>query len=489
MKVFRRNQNNLPSGDAIPFFHDGVYHLFYLTSPPGTTRWPQRVRTTWQHARSTDLVTWEELPPALVPGNEPDPDANGCWTGSVIFADGMYHIFYTGYHISGDSPQTICHATSKDSVTWTKDSANPYIVPDTKLYENIDWRDPYVFFNTEDDCYWMILSGRHNAGPDNRRGCVILYKSTDLKTFEHYGPIYDAYHTNCPECPEMWKMDDFWYLSYSRFSERAQTFYRYSKSPYGPWRTPVYDGIDGRRFYAAKSLVNDEGRRFYFGWLHDREGGTDDGWWQWGGVFGIPHEVAPMGGGNLDVFMPEEFHSAYTKHIPTGFTPKLGDIRLYGDKAIELKSTGTLSYGYFDTKETGILFECDVLPTDIGDYFGITLKTDEDLDKGYLLVFDYAMQRLSVNKMPAPLDPFWATLSGKEQPAPEADGPRVCEKPFRFEPGEYINVKIVLEHDSFEIFVDDMIAFSYRAYEEAPYNLGVFAQDNSVEFHNLSIKK
>lgn len=61
MKVFRRNQNNLPSGDAIPFFHDGVYHLFYLTSPPGTTRWPQRVRTTWQHARSTDLVTWEEL--------------------------------------------------------------------------------------------------------------------------------------------------------------------------------------------------------------------------------------------------------------------------------------------------------------------------------------------------------------------------------------------------------------------------------------------
>ena len=51
------------------------------------------------------------------------------------------------------------------------------------------------------------------------------------------------------------------------------------------------------------------------------------------------------------------------------------------------------------------MFECDVLPTDIGDYFGITLKTDEDLDKGYLLVFDYAMQRLSVNKMPAPLDP------------------------------------------------------------------------------------
>ena len=87
MKLFRRSKEGFASGDAIPFYHDGVYHLFYLTSPPDTTRYPDRVRTTWQHARSADLVHWEELPPALVPGEEPQVDANGCWTGSAIYAE------------------------------------------------------------------------------------------------------------------------------------------------------------------------------------------------------------------------------------------------------------------------------------------------------------------------------------------------------------------------------------------------------------------
>ena len=92
----------------------------------------------------------------------------------------------------------------------------------------------------------------------------------------------------------MYKMGNYWYLVYSRFSERAQTLYRVSKSPYGPWRTPKFDGIDGRRFYAAKSLVDDNGRRFYFAWIHERENGTDQDLWQTGGDFGIPHEVIPM---------------------------------------------------------------------------------------------------------------------------------------------------------------------------------------------------
>ena len=119
----------------------------------------------------------------------------------------------------------------------------------------------------------MLIAARKNSGPSNRRGVVVLYTTKDLVHFEHRGPIYEPYHTNCPECPEMYKMGNYWYLVYSRFSERAQTLYRVSKSPYGPWRTPKFDGIDGRRFYAAKSLVDDNGRRFYFAWIHERENG------------------------------------------------------------------------------------------------------------------------------------------------------------------------------------------------------------------------
>ena len=59
MNIFRRNHEGLVSGDAIPLYHNGVFHIFYLTSPPNTVNWPERIRTTWQHAITKDLINWQ----------------------------------------------------------------------------------------------------------------------------------------------------------------------------------------------------------------------------------------------------------------------------------------------------------------------------------------------------------------------------------------------------------------------------------------------
>ena len=127
--------------------------------------------------------------------------------GNIIF-------FITGYHIDSEFPQTICHAVSDDCVTFEKDLNNPIIVPDIRYYENIDWRDPYIFYNEEEMEYWMLIAARKNSGPSNRRGVVVLYKSKDLQEFEHWGVIYEPWHTNCPECPEMYKWESIgiWYI-------------------------------------------------------------------------------------------------------------------------------------------------------------------------------------------------------------------------------------------------------------------------------------
>jgi len=488
MGIFRKNKMNLASGDPIPFYHDGTYHIFYLTSPPNTIRYPERCCCTWQHIRSNDLVNWEELQPALIPGEQTDLDINGCWTGSVIFGEGKYHIFYTGYQINSQFPQKICHATSDDTITWVKDPQSPYVVPNTDFYENIDWRDSYVFFNDEDSCYWMLIAARRNFGPENRRGCIALYKSKDLKEFDHYGPIYEPFHTNCPECPEMYKLGDFWYLSYSRFSERGQTLYRYSESPYGPWRTPKFDGIDCRRFYAAKSLQDNQGRRIYFGWVHARENDSDSGWWQWGGDFAIPHEVRSTSTGDLDVLIPHEIKESFKRNIDFSYNKVLGNCEQNGVDEIIVNSLGTLSYGFFNTKEDKFLFECDINAADCGDYFGIALKMDDDLDCGYLLAFEVAGQRAYINRIPAPLDPFWADLSGKENYSAEVDGPRVCEKSFTFQNGDHINVKINISESILEIFIGNKIAFTYRVYGKAKHIIGVFAQDCEIKFQNISFK-
>ena len=80
MSTFRRPVGAAAAGDAIPFAVDGRLHLFYLSSPPGTLDYPERVRTSWQHVTTEDLQQWTELPLALEPGPSGTVDARfpGC---------------------------------------------------------------------------------------------------------------------------------------------------------------------------------------------------------------------------------------------------------------------------------------------------------------------------------------------------------------------------------------------------------------------------
>ncbi|MCC8107452.1 MAG: GH32 C-terminal domain-containing protein [Planctomycetes bacterium] len=493
MKIFRMPAGADSTGDAIPYFHNGTYHIFSLTSPKGTTVYPARLRTTWDHHISTDLVNWTQLPSAIRPGDaDSDPDASGIWTGDVIFGEGMWHAFSTGYSLKQRFQQTICHATSPDGVVWTKDPANPILTPRLDEYEDQDWRDPYVFWNDEDGMYWMILLARLKGGPHMRRGCVVLYRSRDLKAWEYYGPLYAPYHTSGPECPEMYRMGRYWYLSYSRFSEWTNTVYRIANSPFGPWRTPKYDGIGGRRFYAAKSLVNDEGRRFYFGWAHDRGDRSDVGDWYWGGAFCIPHEVKPMAGdddGELAVFMPKEYVDACTTPVPWEYKHVWGEHTRFGPDNVVLDSPGTLSYGFVTTAASSFLFRCTIRVDRCLDHFGLVLKSDEAIATSLLLTFDRSMDRVALVNMPQRLDPFWqeSTPANINPREPGPDGPRVAEKAFPFKDGDEIDVKVAIDNDMVEIFVGEKVAFTYRSYAKAEYEIGLLAQDASVGFYGIRL--
>ncbi|MDO5147097.1 MAG: glycoside hydrolase family 32 protein [Eubacteriales bacterium] len=491
MRIFRRMSFADSTGDAIPFYHNGQYHIFSLTPPPGTTVYPDRLRTTWEHSVSSDLIHWKELPTAIYPGEGDSPDASGVWTGSVVYGEGEYHAFYTGYSLQSEFQQTICHATSKDGVTWKKDSMNPVIKPKTDLYEKLDWRDPYVFYNEDDHCYWILISARRLDMPVTRRGCIVLYRSDNLKDWEYYGPVYSPGHTNCPECCEMYKMGDNWYLSYSRFSEFVNTIYRISKSPFGPWRKPKHDGIGGRRFYAAKSLQNDEGRRFYFAWAHDRADASDKGDWYWGGAFCIPHEVKVRSDGELDVLLPREYANEMTTPVKWKYKNILGNSQMYGKTTIEMNSIGTCTYGFLEHHEKHYMLSCQIMPHDANDYFGVILKSDREASGCLLLEFDVAMQRVSLLSLPMGVDPFWvqSCQAVPEPTDPGPDGVRVCEKTFLIKNNVPINLEIIVDHDMVEIFVGNETAFTYRIYEEREYETGLIAQDSNVKFYDILIKK
>lgn len=174
-------------GDPIPFHWRGEYHLFYLKRRP---EFRGVERLIWAHAVSTDLMHWQELPHAIEMGDGDDPDAEGCWTGSVIECNGTFHIFYTGWNPRLRYRQTICHAVSSDLIHWEKDERNPIIVPDERWYAVTDWRDPFVFWNEEQGNWWMIITARERDEVMPRNGCIALATSDDLQSWKVQPPLW-----------------------------------------------------------------------------------------------------------------------------------------------------------------------------------------------------------------------------------------------------------------------------------------------------------
>lgn len=484
MQIYRRPNSGVAAGDAIPFFFDGVYHLFHLSSPAKTVRYPERVRTSWEHARSKDLAVWEQLPVALSPGTGDAPDADGSWTGSVIEREGVFHLFYTGHKLGSKTPQTICHATSQDLVSFAKNPGNPIMRPDESRYESIDWRDPYVLWNEQEQIYWMLIAARLREGPKWRRGCIALATSPDLGTWSlEPDPFYAPMTTLCPECPELFSLNGRWYLIYSRFSENAATIYRVGDSPRGPWRVPAREALDGRRWYASKSMPKDDSARAFFGWVHDRAGDSDAGAWLWGGDFSAPREVTATPSGELSVRLPQDVVAAFTKPLPLR-APQSNSL-LNG--RLHLCSETGFDHQFLDLDTTNYLFACRMLGNEMPARFGLLLRSDDDLDS-YALVFDTARSTVTFTRWPQPLDSFWADLVGRGDEIREVDGPHLVEHTLSFELEHGIECQIMASDTVIECYVGNEVALSYRVYRKSLHELGFFVDAGSITIGEMSLR-
>ena len=92
-------------------YYKGEYHLFYQFYPYDSVWGPMH----WGHAKSKDLIHWEELPVALAPSEA--YDRNGCFSGSAIVIDDKLVLIYTGHVEEGNvRTETKCMAVSHDVI-------------------------------------------------------------------------------------------------------------------------------------------------------------------------------------------------------------------------------------------------------------------------------------------------------------------------------------------------------------------------------------
>jgi beta-fructofuranosidase len=485
--IFARYADRAAVGDVVPFYDGGSYHLFCLTPPDGSLYFPERLRTTWRHLRSDDLVHWEQLPDALAPGGDGDPDRDGIWTGSVIRAGGQLHIFYTGHTLLGDLPQSVCHATSEDGITWTKDPLNPISVPDLGRFEGKDWRDPFVFWNEPEQRYWMLLSTRSGGHPAVSRGAVALQTSADLSHWTQAQELYGTFLTHCPECPEIFQLGDRWILGYSRFTDRRGTVYRVADNPRGPWHHFSTEGPDGTNWYAAKSLTDQAGRRIAFGWIPDRNPAPSatTGIWLWGGDLAVPRQLSLDGRGELVMTVPDELSAGEGRAVSYTASFGSGDWRqIAGPGGLEFTASSAGGFGYCILRPEAACgqYSLSVTVSEGQDaaIFGLAVQTNEQLDCGAAVLCYPSERRVCAVDLTAAR----SELANEYEKA-TTEYASVTESCLPGTAFDVMTFRVVVREDVVEAFVADSVCLTYRLSRAQSGSIALLIQDGSASFTQI----
>ena len=264
-------------GDPMPFYDQktGDFKVLYLQEFENNM--DKRFHPIWG-VTTKDGANYESLGEVLpFADNDYQQDA-ALGTGCAYEKDGTYYIYYTGHNGNCKNREVVMRATSTDFKTWTKDELWALNGPDYG-YSGWDFRDPQVFV-ADDGLYHMIISTYPAGGGDP---CFAEFKSSDMKSWEHVGK-FKMIWDRMLECPDIFKMGDYWYLVYSEsfradWSRKVKymmaTTFEGLKDCFnnGPkWPADGHEGVlDTRAFYAGKTASNGTDRLIW-GWCPFRYG-------------------------------------------------------------------------------------------------------------------------------------------------------------------------------------------------------------------------
>lgn len=456
-------------GDVMPFANkDGELELYYLYD---TSNNGQGYHPIYKFSTKT-LHGYDDHGMVLNYGQGEDPDP-ALGTGSVMQdANGLYHLFYTGHNDTGNGgrgKECVMHATSTDSENWTKDPEPLFFAPEG--YSKDDFRDPEVFWVEEEHCYWLLIAA-HEEGED-LGGVVLRYTSNDLTNWELYGPVFAPQAHYMCECPDLFRMGDKWYLTYSW---DCVTYYAVSDDIDGPF-VPLRDNnLDGKGltegagfiFYAGKTAELN-GHRYLCAWIGQAGLSSDSGIYQWAGNVMV-HELVQHEDGSLGVEAPETLNDYFTVAKPIEAAALVGDVKIDGSDVTLSAEDGACALAEIGTRPATMTLECDVTMDEDGcagfafggkdDWYALCL----DAERGLLHYEGYRIDDL------ATMEPGAITK-------------------FDFSEKDTHHVKLVCENEIVVLYIDDVKALGSRiANSTNGAHIGFFSLGCDASFSNISMK-
>jgi len=456
-------------GDPIPFFHDGVHHVFYLHG---------KKTVSWYHLASRDLVHWVELPPAILADEEDRMIA----TGSIVEQDGVFHAFYATASAKDEGPglESVRVATSRDLIRWTKQPGPPLLllkrdVPAVGTYEPvINWRDPHVFRNPQASEWWMAIAAHEKTEPAYPyAGAVALATSTDLRHWTvQREPLLATREIQASECPDVFRFGNGWAMTYYTDTTRI----RLADNPGGPWRRPANDAPWGIHFQAGKTEFDGK-RRIMHAYLQRAD--SDYAEHVYGGCMALPRELFLDERGEVGTKLVPEVISACREDATGGkgatvFTPAQGDPVTAGKTTLTLAAeTGAAALALWKEAPADLFLTADVTLTR-GATLNLLLRGrvgPSPLDDSYVLSLDASARQVTLTRQNA-----WnRTPAMRVQPL-ELPADRSCK------------LHLMLHGDVLEVFVDDRVSLCARVQLPAGA-LALLARDGQVALNNVSIRK
>lgn len=445
-------------GDTMPYFEDGTMNVFYLMDQRnGTVGYHP-----WGLLRTTDYCNYEDAGLVIPYGDSADEQDNALGTGCVMKdKNGLYHAFYTGHNDYREPGEAIMHATSSDMMNWTKVPEDTFTAGDN--YSKTDFRDPYVFYVEEDQCYWMLVVTRT---PET--GVIVKYTSTDLSKWKDEGIFFTddmGYGTNM-ECPSVLEYKGKWYLAFSDQWPDRVVHYRISDSLKGEFKKPEKDTIDSNGFYAGR--METDGENLYIvGWNGTKFSHDDYEDYDWAGNM-IVHQVEQQADGTLKPKVNDKIMEIVSRPLsmaPVAMTDTVEAVdngyKMAGDQ-YELVQ--------FDMLDGSNRMEADVSGFGAEDLFGIAFSPDVDQVGCLNYIFNVKENRVDFYNTEHIFD---------NDPQSSVD--------FDFTGKDSLHLTMLANDGVVCLFIDGEMALTARMYRSQSANWQLIGINSGVTWQNLEL--
>ena len=436
--------------------------------------------------KTKDCSSYESLGEILSAGSNDFQQDAALGTGCCFYneADGLYYIYYTGENGKCTNRQVVMRATSHDFKTWTRDNLWQLNGPEYG-YNGFDFRDPQIF-KGDDGKFHMVIATRPQAGGD---GIFAEFVSADMKNWESAGDFPMLWNRFC-ECPDVFKMGDWWYLVYSEafqtswsrkvkymMADSWENLKKCFNDPGANWPKDGREGVlDSRAFYAGKTASNGTDR-YIWGWCPYRPvddidarninvGAGDGNEPKWGGAL-VCHKVLQHEDGTLTLTAVPSLNNKYNKPQTVREMESKGyaNGKLTGEGAYVLYNRlGYHNHMSFTVKTAGNT-----------DKFGVSLFRGSDSKKYYTMVFNPEGENDRKINM--------------EQEGAEGKGFIEAVDSYKFQrPTDNVyNIDIYTDNSVFVIYVNDNICYTMRLYGIQKNCWSINNYGGEIEVSNLKV--